>query len=48
MGRGSTYAPVCRLRSIRIVLATAAEHNLECWHLDYNTGFLDADVTEEV
>ena len=45
---GSTFAPVCRLQSIRMVLAIAAENNLECWRLDYNTAFLNADVTEEV
>ncbi|CAN0562946.1 unnamed protein product, partial [Laminaria digitata] len=45
---GSTFAPVCRLQSIRMVLAIAAEYNLECWQLDYNTAFLNADVTEEV
>ena len=36
------------LQSIRMVLATAAEYNLECWQLDYNTAFLNADVKEEV
>ena len=46
--RGSTFAPVCTLQSIRMVLAIAAEYNLECWQLDYNTAFLNADVTEEV
>ena len=25
-----------------------AEYNLECWQLDYNTTFLNADVEEEV
>ena len=45
---GSTFAPVCRLQSIRMVLAIAAEYNLECWQVDYNTVFLNADVTEEV
>ena len=45
---GSTFAPVCRLQSIRMVLAIAAEYNLECWQRDYNTAFLNADVTEEV
>ena len=31
-----------------MVLAIAAEHDLECWQLDYNTAFLNADVEEEV
>ena len=30
---GSTFAPVCRLQSIRMVLAIAAEYNRECWQL---------------
>ena len=45
---GSTFTPVCRLQSIRMVLATASEYNLECWQLDYNTALLNAHVTEEV
>ena len=45
---GITFAAVCRLQSIRMVLAIAAEYNLECWQLDYNTAFLNADVTREV
>ena len=48
IGCGSTFAPVCRLQSIRMVLAIAADCNLECWQVDYNTAFLNADVTEEV
>ena len=44
----STFAPVCRLQNIRMVLAIAAEHNLECWQLESKTAFLNADVTEEV
>ena len=31
-----------------MVLAIPAEYNLECWQLDYNTVFLNVDVTEEV
>ena len=31
-----------------MVLAIAAEYNLECWQLDYNIVFLNADVMEEV
>ena len=31
-----------------MVLAIAAEYNLEYWQLDYNTAFLNADDTEEV
>ena len=45
---GGTFAPVCRLQSIRMVLAIAAEFDFECWQLDYNTVFLNAKVEEEV
>ena len=44
----STFTPVCRLQSIRMMLAIAAEYILECWQLDYYTACLNADVTEEV
>ena len=43
-----TFAPVCRLQSIRMVLATAAEFDFECLQLDYNTAFLNAKVAKEV
>ena len=45
---GSTFAPVCRLQSIGMVLAIAAEYNLECWQLKYNTTFLNSGAMEEV
>ena len=45
---GGTFAPVCRLQSIRMVLAIAAELDFECWQLDYNIAFLNAKVEEEV
>ena len=45
---GGTFAPVCRLQSIRMVLAIATEFDFECWQLDYNTAFLNAKVEEEV
>ena len=48
MDCGSTFAPVCRLQSIRMVLVLATEYNLQCWQLDYNTAFLNAEVVEEV
>lgn len=31
-----------------MVLATATEHDLECWQLDFNAAFLAADVEVEV
>ena len=45
---GSLVTPICRLQSIRMVLAISAEDNRERWQLDYNTAFLNDDVTEEV
>ena len=45
---GGTFAPVCRLPSIRMVLAIAAELDFECWQLDYNTNSLNVKVEEEV
>ena len=46
---GGTFAPVCRLQSIRMVLAIAAEFDFEGLQLDYNTAFfLNAKVEEEV
>ena len=30
------------------MLAKAAEYSLECWQLDYNAAFLNADVTEDM
>ena len=31
-----------------MMLAVAAEYNLDCWQLDYNSAVLKADVIEEV
>lgn len=33
---GSGFTPVCSMQSIRMVLAVAAEYNLECRHPGYN------------
>ncbi|CAM9865109.1 unnamed protein product, partial [Ascophyllum nodosum] len=41
---GGTFALVCSLQSIRVVLAIAAEFDFECWQLDYKTAFLNAKV----
>ena len=45
---GGTYATVCRLQSIRMVLAIAAELNLEVRQVDVKTAFLYADIEEDV
>ena len=48
-GRDSygTYVPVCRLQSIRMVLAIAAEKIWEVFQVDVNTAFLYALLEEE-
>ena len=45
---GGTFAPVCRLQSIRMVLAIAVELGYRVYMLDVPTAFLNADVEEEV
>ena len=45
---GGTFAPVCRLQSIRMVLVIAAEMNWEVVQLDVKTAFLYADIEENV
>ena len=47
MDCGGTIAPVCRLHSIRMVLAIAADLANEVYVLDVQTTFLNADVEEE-
>ena len=42
-----TYAPVCRLQSIRMDLDMAAEKNWEVIQVDVNTAFLYASFEEE-
>ena len=45
---GGTFSPVCKLQSIRMVLAIAAELDYEVYMLNVQTAFLNADVKEEV
>lgn len=45
---GGSFAPVCRLQSVRMVLAIAAEMNWEVRQLDVKTAFLYADKEEDV
>ena len=42
------FTSLCRLQSIRVVLAIAAELDYEVYVLDVQTSFLNADVEEEV
>ena len=44
----STYAPVCRIPSVRIVLAIATSHNWNVIQLDVQTAFLQSEMKEEV
>ena len=41
---GGTFAPVCRLENIRMMLATAPELGSEVFVLDVQTVFLNADI----
>ena len=41
-------APVCRLQSIRMMLAIADKLDYEVLMLDVQTAFLNADIEEEV
>ena len=43
---GKTYAPVCRLQSVPIVLAIAAEMDWEVVQLDVKSAFLYAEIEE--
>ena len=45
---GSTYAPVCRISSVCIVLAIAASHDWNVIQLDVQTTFLQSEMKEEV
>ena len=45
---GGTFAPVCRLQSIHMVLAIATEINWNVVQLDVKTAFLYADIEEDV
>ena len=45
---GSTFAPVCRIQSIRMVLATAVVFDWDIPKMDVKTAFLNCNVKEEV
>ena len=45
---GSTYAPVCRIPRVRIVLAIAASHDWNVIQLDVQTEFLQSEMNDEV
>ncbi|KAL1200820.1 Retrovirus-related Pol polyprotein from transposon TNT 1-94 [Cardamine amara subsp. amara] len=43
-----TYSPVAMLKSIRILLATAAYYDYEIWQMDVKTAFLNGILEEDV
>ena len=43
-----TYAPVCGLRTLRMVIAVAAHEKLEMRQFDIRTAFLNGELAEEV
>src|SRR5687767_5470507 len=44
----STFAPVVKSKSLRMMLAIVAERDLELKQLDFDTAFLNAPLEEEV
>jgi hypothetical protein len=45
---GETYAPVARLKAIRILLAYACAHNIKLYQMDVKSVFLNGYINEEV
>jgi transposase InsO family protein len=43
-----TYAPVCRIGSIRVLIALAAHFDWEVHHMDVTSAFLNGDLEETV
>jgi hypothetical protein len=43
-----TFAPVVKIKSLKMLLALAAQFDLELEQLDFDTAFLNADLDEEV
>jgi Reverse transcriptase (RNA-dependent DNA polymerase) len=43
-----TYAPVCRIGSIRVLIALAAHYDWEIHHMDVTTAFLNGELKETV
>jgi hypothetical protein len=45
---GETYAPITRLKAIRILLAYACAHNIKLYQMDIKSTFLNGYINEEV
>ena len=45
---GRSYAPVCRIGSIRTVLAIACEHGWPVWQMDVVVAFLQSHIDKDV
>src|SRR3954471_22649228 len=43
-----TFSLVAMIKSIRILLAIAAYHDYETWHMDVKTAFLNGNIEEEL
>ena len=41
---GSTFAPVCRLQSVRVLVAITVQYDLDMDHMNVSTAFLYADI----
>jgi hypothetical protein len=45
---GETYAPVARLKVIKILLAYACAHNIKLYQMDVKSAFVNGYISEEV
>jgi hypothetical protein len=43
-----TFAPVAKLASLRMILALAAEHDLELQQMDVKSKYLNGELREEI
>ena len=42
-----TFAPIAKFASLRVILALAAEHNLEVQQMDVKSAYLNGELKEE-
>lgn len=48
MDYDETFAPIAKLASLRMILALAAERNLELQQMDVKSAYLNGDLCEEI